>query len=69
MISKDDNGGDGSKVAIKEEHGVFLGPLLGRMNMSSSDNNEGGSSSSTTDVHSTSTAKSMPMISFALGTG
>lgn len=66
MISKDDNGGDGSKVAIKEEHGVFLGPLLGRMNMSSSDNNEGGSSSSTKDVHSTSTAKSMPMISFAL---
>lgn len=40
-ISKDNSGGNGSKVVIKEEHGVFLGPLLGRMVVSSSNQNDG----------------------------
>ena len=35
VIAKD-NSGDGSKVVIKEEQGVFLGPLLGRMVVSES---------------------------------
>lgn len=32
--------GDGSKVIIKEEHGVFLGPLLGRMVVSDISNSD-----------------------------
>ena len=60
VISKD-NSGNGSKVVIKEEHGVFLGPLLGRMVVSSAADRDGGA---------TSDAKSRPvpptpMISFA----
>ncbi|KAL7552040.1 hypothetical protein ACHAWF_015248 [Thalassiosira exigua] len=42
VVAKDGRG-DGNGVTIKEEHGVFLGPLLGRMVMpSSEDETEGG---------------------------
>mmetsp|Transcript_11446 Transcript_11446/g.21174 ORF Transcript_11446/g.21174 Transcript_11446/m.21174 type:complete len:386 (-) Transcript_11446:32-1189(-) len=59
VISKD-NSGDGSKVVIKEEHGVFLGPLLGRMVVSSSDQIDGEE-----DADTSKAASSAPVISFA----
>jgi hypothetical protein len=46
VIAKD-NSGDGSKVVIKEEHGVFLGPLLGRMVVSADDESTANGSSTT----------------------
>ena len=60
VISKD-NSGDGSKVVIKEEHGVFLGPLLGRMVVSSSSDQNDGEE----DADTSKAASSAPVISFA----
>mmetsp|Transcript_10709 Transcript_10709/g.23719 ORF Transcript_10709/g.23719 Transcript_10709/m.23719 type:complete len:333 (-) Transcript_10709:131-1129(-) len=60
VISKDIIG-DGSKVVIKEEHGIFLGPLLGRM-VVSSDQKDGVDG---TDTSNAAVPSSGPTISFA----
>ena len=55
--------GDGSKVIIKEEHGVFLGPLLGRMvvsDHSNSDQSDGDNNNTNSNQ-----TKSESIISFA----
>lgn len=64
-ISKDGSG-DGSKVTVKEEHGIFLGPLLGRMMVSSSDQSDDGAEGTDTSVTSA-VSSSEPVISFAPG--
>ncbi|KAL9181863.1 hypothetical protein ACHAXT_012206 [Thalassiosira profunda] len=56
-----DKSGEGSNVTIKEEHGVFLGPLLGRM-VVSSDAEKGDGMSDGSDKKPTASA---PSISFA----
>ena len=66
VISKDDNGGDGSKVVIKEEHGIFLGPLLGRMTMSSSDTETEDEGDNAKDGSAAAKTASAPVISFAM---
>ena len=53
---------DGSKVVIKEEHGVFLGPLLGRMVVS--DHRSDADDNDIISTNTTSTSSS-PIISFA----
>ncbi|KAL7527807.1 hypothetical protein ACHAXR_002139 [Thalassiosira sp. AJA248-18] len=67
VISKD-NSGDGNKVDIKEEHGVFLGPLLGRMVLSSASQDTEGTAANNNmkeDASSSASSFSGPMISFA----
>mmetsp|Transcript_19450 Transcript_19450/g.41026 ORF Transcript_19450/g.41026 Transcript_19450/m.41026 type:complete len:403 (+) Transcript_19450:74-1282(+) len=69
VLSKDDNG-DGNKVVIKEEHGVFLGPLLGRLMVSDNRNHEdqdADESGVTAAALSSSSPSSTPVISFANG--
>mmetsp|Transcript_8904 Transcript_8904/g.21616 ORF Transcript_8904/g.21616 Transcript_8904/m.21616 type:complete len:356 (+) Transcript_8904:70-1137(+) len=57
VISKDDTG-NGSKVVVKEEHGIFLGPLLGRMVVSSDPKQEA------TDTPEATMSSCRPVVSF-----
>ena len=61
VISKDNS--NGSKVLIKEEHGIFLGPLLGRIAISDSSSDHGDNSSATGAISDS--ESSADVISFA----
>ena len=62
VISKDNS--NGSKVLIKEEHGIFLGPLLGRIAISDSSSDHEDNSSATGAI-SDSESSAGNVISFA----
>ena len=62
VISKDNS--NGSKVLIKEEHGIFLGPLLGRIAISDSSSDHEDSSCATGAI-SDSESSAGNVISFA----
>ena len=62
VISKDNS--NGSKVHIKEEHGIFLGPLLGRIAISESSSDHEDNSSATGAI-SDSESSAGNVISFA----
>jgi len=63
VISKDNS--NGSKVLIKEEHGIFLGPLLGRIAISDSSSDHEDNSSATGAISDSESSSAGNVISFA----